>query len=75
MRSYVKLGCNIEEEGCTNKEPGGKSTYIGIREAREITKKLSGGWRMSNEELGGAWALGYSDFHNLMGFTSKKDAK
>jgi hypothetical protein len=27
---------------------------------------------MSNEELGGAWALGYSDFHNLMGYTSKK---
>ena len=43
MRSYVKLGCNIEEKGCTNEEPGGKSTYIGIREAREITKKLSGG--------------------------------
>ncbi len=43
MKSYVKLGYNIEEEGCTNEEPGGKSTYIGIREAREITKKLSGG--------------------------------
>jgi hypothetical protein len=43
MKSYVKLGCSIEEEGCTNEEPGGKSTYIGIREAREITKKLSGG--------------------------------